>query len=64
MDLNELSAVWRCLDEVARTEAQLAGLDLMPGKPVEICLTAQEQTAMAFFARPLMGRYERAQRED
>ena len=44
--------------------AQLAGLELMPGMPVEIYLTTQEQTAMAYFSRPLMDQYERALREE
>ncbi len=44
--------------------AQLAGLELMPGMPVEIYLTTQEQTAMAYFSRPLIDQYERALREE
>lgn len=44
--------------------AKLAGLELLPGMPVEIYLTTQEQTAMSFFARPLMDQYERALREE
>ncbi len=44
--------------------AKLAGLELMPGMPVEVYLTTQEQTALAYFARPLMDQYERALREE
>ncbi len=44
--------------------AQLAGLELLPGMPVEVYLTTQEQTAIAYFARPLMDQYERALREE
>lgn len=45
-------------------KAQLDGLELMPGMPVEVYLTTQEQTAMAYFARPLLDQYERALREE
>lgn len=44
--------------------AKLDGLELMPGMPVEVYLTTQEQTALAYFARPLMDQYERALREE
>ncbi len=43
---------------------KLAGLDLMPGMPVEVYLTTQEQTALAYFVRPLVDQYERALREE
>jgi HlyD family type I secretion membrane fusion protein len=43
---------------------KLAGLELMPGMPVEIYLTTQEQTALAYFVRPLVDQYERALREE
>jgi len=43
---------------------KLAGLELMPGMPVEVYLTTQEQTALAYFVRPLVDQYERALRED
>lgn len=44
--------------------ALLAGLELMPGMPVEVYLTTQAQSAMAYFARPLVDQYERALREE
>lgn len=43
---------------------KLAGLDLKPGMPVEVYLTTQEQTALAYFVRPLVDQYERALREE
>lgn len=43
---------------------KLAGLDLLPGMPVEVYLTTQEQTALAYFVRPLVDQYERALREE
>jgi HlyD family type I secretion membrane fusion protein len=43
---------------------KLAGLELMPGMPVEVYLTTQEQTALAYFVRPLVDQYERALREE
>jgi HlyD family secretion protein len=43
---------------------KLAGLDLLPGMPVEVYLTTQEQTAIAYFVRPLVDQYERALREE
>jgi len=44
--------------------ARLDGLALMPGMPAEIYLSTQEQTAAAYFARPLMDQFERAFREE
>ena len=43
---------------------RLAGLELMPGMPVEIYLSTQEQTALAYFIRPLVDQFERALREE
>lgn len=43
---------------------KLAGLELLPGMPVEVYLTTQEQTALAYFIRPLVDQYERALREE
>lgn len=43
---------------------KLAGLELLPGMPVEVYLTTQEQTALAYFVRPLVDQYERALREE
>ena len=45
-------------DELARLE----GLELVPGMPVEVYLATREQTALAYFARPLIDQYERALR--
>ncbi|MFX0547294.1 HlyD family type I secretion periplasmic adaptor subunit [Roseovarius sp. S1116L3] len=47
-------------DELAR----LNGLALMPGMPAEIYLSTQEQTAAAYFARPLIDQFQRAFREE
>jgi HlyD family type I secretion membrane fusion protein len=47
-------------DELAR----LDGLALMPGMPAEIYLSTQEQTAAAYFARPLLDQFQRAFREE
>lgn len=44
--------------------ARLDGLALMPGMPAEIYLSTQEQTAAAYFARPLIDQFERAFREE
>jgi HlyD family secretion protein len=44
--------------------AKLAGLELMPGMPVEVYLTTQEQSALAYFSRPLTDQFERALREE
>ncbi|QYX56456.1 HlyD family type I secretion periplasmic adaptor subunit [Roseovarius sp. SCSIO 43702] len=43
---------------------RLNGLALMPGMPAEIYLATQEQTAAAYFARPLIDQFERAFREE
>ncbi|WP_375554201.1 hypothetical protein [Roseovarius mucosus] len=43
---------------------QLNGLALMPGMPTEVYLSTQEQTAAAYFARPLMDQFEKAFREE
>ncbi|MFN3993545.1 MAG: HlyD family type I secretion periplasmic adaptor subunit [Tabrizicola flagellatus] len=42
----------------------LDGMELMPGMPVEVYLTTQEQTALSYFVRPLVDQYERALREE
>lgn len=44
--------------------ARLEGLALMPGMPAEIYLATQEQTAAAYFVRPLIDQFERAFREE
>ncbi|MBS4009613.1 MAG: HlyD family type I secretion periplasmic adaptor subunit [Roseovarius sp.] len=44
--------------------ARLNGLALMPGMPTEVYLSTQEQTAAAYFARPLMDQFEKAFREE
>ncbi len=44
--------------------ARLEGLALMPGMPAEIYISTQEQTAAAYFARPLIDQFERAFREE
>ncbi len=44
--------------------ARLKDLALMPGMPAEIYLSTQEQTAAAYFARPLIDQFERAFREE
>ena len=44
--------------------ARLDGLVLMPGMMAEIYLSTQEQTAAAYFARPLIDQFERAFREE
>jgi hypothetical protein len=44
--------------------AKLAGMELMPGMPVEVYLTTQEQSALAYFSRPLTDQFERALREE
>lgn len=36
----------------------------MPGMPTEIYLSTQEQTAMAYLAKPLVDQFERAFREE
>lgn len=43
---------------------RLAGLALLPGMPAEIYLSTQEQTAAAYFARPLIDQFQRAFREE
>lgn len=43
---------------------KLAGLELLPGMPVEIYLKTQEQSALAYFAKPLTDQYEKALREE
>ncbi|MFD0857842.1 HlyD family type I secretion periplasmic adaptor subunit [Roseovarius aquimarinus] len=48
----------------AEEMARLDGLDLMPGMPAEIYLATQEQTAAAYFARPLIDQFQRAFREE
>lgn len=51
--------------QIAETElARLDGLALMPGMPAEVYLSTQEQTAAAYFARPLLDQFERAFREE
>lgn len=51
--------------KIAESElAQLDGLALLPGMPAEVYLSTQEQTAAAYFARPLMDQFERAFREE
>ncbi len=52
--------VFLTADELAR----LDGLALMPGMPAEIYLSTQEQTAAAYFARPLLDQFQRAFREE
>ncbi len=47
-------------DEMAR----LGDLVLMPGMPAEIYLSTQEQTALAYLAKPLVDQFERAFREE
>jgi hypothetical protein len=49
------------------TAGELARLDnlvLLPGMPAEIYLSTHEQTAAAYFARPLIDQFERAFREE
>jgi HlyD family secretion protein len=36
----------------------------MPGMPTEVYLSTQEQTAAAYFARPLLDQFEKAFREE
>lgn len=43
---------------------RLGDLALMPGMPAEIYLSTQEQTAMAYLAKPLVDQFERAFREE
>jgi HlyD family secretion protein len=43
---------------------RLADLVLLPGMQAEVYLTTQEQTAAAYFARPLVDQFERAFREE
>lgn len=43
---------------------RLGDLVLMPGMSAEIYLSTQQQTAAAYFARPLMDQFERAFREE
>jgi HlyD family type I secretion membrane fusion protein len=43
---------------------RLGDLVLMPGMPAEIYLSTQEQTAMAYLAKPLVDQFERAFREE
>lgn len=51
--------------EVPQAEMDLLGdLALLPGMPAEIYLSTQEQTAMAYLAKPLVDQFERAFREE
>jgi HlyD family type I secretion membrane fusion protein len=51
--------------EIAQSEMDLLGdLQLMPGMPAEIYLATQEQTAMAYLAKPLVDQFSRAFREE
>ncbi|MFZ3584962.1 HlyD family efflux transporter periplasmic adaptor subunit, partial [Loktanella sp. DJP18] len=51
--------------KISETElARLDDLALMPGMPAEVYLSTQEQTAAAYFARPLIDQFERAFREE
>jgi HlyD family type I secretion membrane fusion protein len=43
---------------------RLGDLALMPGMPAEIYLSTQEQTALAYLAKPLVDQFERAFREE
>jgi HlyD family type I secretion membrane fusion protein len=43
---------------------RLGDLDLMPGMPAEIYLSTQEQTALAYLAKPLVDQFQRAFREE
>lgn len=43
---------------------RLGGLELLPGMPAEIYLSTQEQTAAAYFTRPLIDQFQRAFREE
>lgn len=52
------------VDVMPEELAQLNGLILLPGMPAEIYLATQEQTAAAYFARPLLDQFERALREE
>jgi HlyD family type I secretion membrane fusion protein len=55
------------IGHVFLTAGELARLDnlvLLPGMPAEIYLSTHEQTAAAYFARPLIDQFERAFREE
>ncbi len=43
---------------------RLGGLELLPGMPAEVYLSTQEQTAAAYFTRPLIDQFQRAFREE
>lgn len=51
--------------EIPQAEMDRLGtLALVPGMPAEIYLSTQEQTAMAYLAKPLVDQFERAFREE
>lgn len=52
------------VDVLPEELGQLNGLELLPGMPAEIYLATQEQTAAAYFVRPLVDQFERAFREE
>lgn len=52
------------VDLTADELARLNGLALMPGMMAEVYLSTQQQTAAAYFARPLIDQFERAFREE
>lgn len=52
------------LDITHEELARLDGLTLLPGMPAEVYLATQEQTAAAYFTRPLVDQFERAFREE
>lgn len=52
------------LDVADEELARLGGLELLPGMPVEVHLTTEEQRVLAYLAKPITDQFSRAFREE